>query len=414
VRYSRSILPITVLAVLTACGFVACSKSASPDYPILCTKPTAWEIPKGGGSTWVTVLNCGNKVPIDYSIAIAQGGDWLWTSQDWGSTTDSFLVGADANMDGATRMGRVVIDAPGTSGSPDTIVLTQTRSAWITRQPMPTARHDLAAVALNGKIFAIGGSTGSEDQVEEYDPATDAWAARASMPTPRDQLAAAAVNSKIYVIGGRLKNGSEMVTVEEYDPATDSWATRQPMPSGRSGLAAAVVDDKIYVIGGWDNAGSLNTVEIYDPATNTWTTGQPMPTSRHGLAAAAVNGTIYAIGGFDSHSQSLLSVVEEYNPAIDTWTTRQSMPSARWTLAAVEANGKIYAMGGWTSSYAHHTVEEYDPFTNAWTTRQGMPTPRANLAAAAVGGKVYAIGGYNNLGLEPLNSVEEYDPVLDQ
>ncbi len=46
-----------------------------------------------------------------------------------------------------------------------------------TRAPMPSARTEVAAVELSGKIYVIGGYDKGSHLVEEYDPATDSWRA---------------------------------------------------------------------------------------------------------------------------------------------------------------------------------------------------------------------------------------------
>ncbi|GMQ82909.1 MAG: hypothetical protein BMS9Abin05_2375 [Rhodothermia bacterium] len=87
---------------------------------------------------------------------------------------------------------------------------------------MPTARHSIATSVANGKICAIGGSTGLVfSTVEEYDPATDTWTTKTSMPGPRTALSASTVNGKIYAIGGTLTAPPPhpgVKTVEEYTP----------------------------------------------------------------------------------------------------------------------------------------------------------------------------------------------------
>jgi N-acetylneuraminic acid mutarotase len=409
---SEGILTLALLAVLAICGLFACSKSVNTGNPTLSTNPTVWIAPKGGGETWVSVSNSGNDASFNYSVTISQTGNWLWAGVAGGSTPDSFIVGSHGNMDGAPRTGRVIIEATGISGSPDTIVVTQAVSPWTARQPMLTARAALAAATVNGKLYAIGG-WGGENALEEYDPATNVWTSRQSLPTPRHLLTAAVVNGKLYAIGGSPTYSNDpLTTVEEYDPATNAWTTRQPLPTARTALAAAVVNGRIYAIGGWDGTGSLQSVEEYDPTANIWRTRQVMPTGRIGFAAAVMNGKIYVIGG-ENGSGTLSSAVEEYDPATNVWTTRRAMPTARHALAAAVVNGKIYAMGGWTGSHSNSTVEEYDPATNVWTTRQSMPTPRGHLAAVAVNDKAYAIGGAGN-NSQNLDTVEKYDPVLDQ
>jgi N-acetylneuraminic acid mutarotase len=80
--------------------------------------------------------------------------------------------------------------------------------SWTTKTPMPTARNSLAVAVVNNKIYAIGGATdfnpmtNNLNTVEEYDPSTDTWSTIQAMPTQRSMLGAVAVNNRIYSIGG--------------------------------------------------------------------------------------------------------------------------------------------------------------------------------------------------------------------
>jgi len=115
---------------------------------------------------------------------------------------------------------------------------------------------------VNGKIYAIGGIL--PRTVEEYDPVSDTWTARASMLTDRYDLTAAAVNGKVYAIGGSDDtNDPESLalnSVEEYDPVGNTWTTFYSMPTARCGLAAAAVNSRVYALGGID--GSLGSMAI--------------------------------------------------------------------------------------------------------------------------------------------------------
>src|SRR5690349_293783 len=73
---------------------------------------------------------------------------------------------------------------------------------WQKRAPMPTARTEVAAAVLDGKIYVIGGYQKGAGLVEEYDPEKNVWRRRAALPKPLHHVGAAAVNGKIYVIGG--------------------------------------------------------------------------------------------------------------------------------------------------------------------------------------------------------------------
>jgi len=193
------------------------------------------------------------------------------------------------------------------------------------------------------------------------------------MPTVRAGLSTCAVNGKIYAIGGtRWDNVNAKLdvfsTVEEYDPKIDRWTAKTDMPTKRGFFtsSASVVDGLIYVIGGGDeeNKGNmLSLVEQYDPVADKWERKADMPTARV-TCTAVVNGKIYAIGGYEGKNRAILSTVEEYDPVSDSWTRKNDMPTARTTLSVCAVNGKIYAMGGNTDVQKEilvSIVEEYDP-----------------------------------------------------
>ncbi len=146
---------------------------------------------------------------------------------------------------------------------------------WVRKADMPTARIQLSACAVNGKIYAIGGISWDGAQgpalsaVEEYDPSTDTWTKKADMPMPTYNHAATVVNGKIYVMGG--ESGSWAVetilsTIMKYDPATDTWTKEGDMRVPRTAMSASVVDGRIYVIGGKEvGVRKISTVEEYTP-----------------------------------------------------------------------------------------------------------------------------------------------------
>jgi hypothetical protein len=278
---------------------------------------------------------------------------------------------------------------------------------WQNHVPMDVARFSLAAVGLNDRVYALGGVDGAcapgpgclfapratmhvfNPLVTAYAEFEQAWTVRASMGTAREGLAAVAVNGKIYAIGGHTDGGGAAVSsIEAYDPATDSWTPRASMSGPRAGMAAAAIGNTIYVVGGDPATGGdpsipLATVEAYDTLTNTWTTKAPMLTTRSAPAAAAIDGILYVIGGDGSGS------VEAYDPATNTWTAKAVMPGGGGNHKAAALNGLIYVVGGPSG-----IMKVYNSALDQWLTLGSMPSPvRGQFGLAVLDGRLFAAGG---------------------
>src|SRR5262245_29469115 len=76
--------------------------------------------------------------------------------------------------------------------------------SWTQKTPMPTVRGEVAAAAIDNKLFALGGGAGGKavPRSEEYDPASNRWRERAPLPQARDHLGVATYGGKIYTFGG--------------------------------------------------------------------------------------------------------------------------------------------------------------------------------------------------------------------
>jgi N-acetylneuraminic acid mutarotase len=241
--------------------------------------------------------------------------------------------------------------------------------SWTIKADMPTPRLWLSTCVVDGIIYAIGGAeqgggaNPSVSTVEAYDPETDTWATKADMPTARCYLSTEAVDGKIYAIGGSPNiNGVGIAVVEMYDPETDKWTKKSDIPRAIVTTSTSAVNGIIYVLGGAPQAGALvSTVNAYNPATDTWTEKASMPTERGITSASVVDGKIYVIGGL-TFNRVPMSAVEMYDPATDTWTEKPDMPETRFGLSGGAVNGKIYAIGGvfaWGEAGVS-TVEEYN------------------------------------------------------
>ncbi|MFN2127821.1 MAG: Kelch repeat-containing protein, partial [Anaerolineales bacterium] len=209
---------------------------------------------------------------------------------------------------------------------------------------MPRARRIHASALVNGKIYIIGGSDEQFvcfPEVDVFDPTTNEWTSAAAMPTPRMCLEAVALDNKIYVIGGNeglLYGERGETTVEMYDPETDTWTTMADMNIGRRFFAACALNGKIYVFGGAEGyCGPLvASGEVYDPETDSWRFTYPYPRIFCGADAVSLDEKIFVSGGTDKACPSDANVfMYEYDPVLDL------VP----LIEKIEVN-KIYAEAG--------------------------------------------------------------------
>lgn len=296
----------------------------------------------------------------------AQAGEWRQ-----GPPLTRDLMGHHAEeLDGTIYLfgGQVVPHRAGTTRD-RAYALSLGADSWRELAPMPTPRVFFGTAVVDSKIYAIGGAVvGGErqpgiDTVEIYDPATDSWSFSAPLTVPRADHAAVAVNGKIYVVGGTRSVGIDALgTVEMFDPALGIWTRRRDMPTQRLHHTAVAHNGKIYVFGGspeWPVP--MSSVEIYDPKTDLWTTGADMPTPRTGLWAAVLGDKIYVAGGLGWDNQAL-NTVEVYDPASDSWSSIEDFPQGRFLAAVVALDGKLYVIGGAQTDYqSQSTVQIYTP-----------------------------------------------------
>jgi N-acetylneuraminic acid mutarotase len=270
--------------------------------------------------------------------------------------------------------------------------------SWKTLAPMPTSLSMVAAGVVDNTIYVLSGvsADGIATSVYAYTPGSDGWTNKASMPVGRIGAAAAAVNGVLYAFGGSGDEGG----VQAYDPRTDTWSVKARM-TPRANAGAAVINGLIYLIGGNDGTGAIvSSVDVYDPSTDTWTKKASMPTPRTMLAVAAINGTVYAVGGIGGAGNEL----EAYDPASDTWTQKAAMPTARRELTAAVLNGELYAIGGTAADGGYsNAAEAYNPASNTWSNKPVMPTARSDMASAAANGGIYVFGGNSAFGLLATN-----------
>lgn len=213
---------------------------------------------------------------------------------------------------------------------------------------MPTGRAFGAQAVVDNVIYTIGGRDASSygRTVEAYDPSTDTWMSKTSLPRSdgRYDLCAVAIQGKVYTVGGLNKWGTAATTtVDRHDPSTltilgpwhEDVAT---YPKAVYGTACVQCQGYGYFFGGSALLGSIyNDTHKFDPASGAFFPRRPMPTARLDAFGALIGTKVYVIGGTAGLSALTIQKNEVYDTVNDTWSVAADIPStATRGLAGVE------------------------------------------------------------------------------
>ncbi|XP_053321698.1 kelch-like ECH-associated protein 1A [Spea bombifrons] len=247
---------------------------------------------------------------------------------------------------------------------------------WVKLADMLEPRSGLGACIVFGLFYAVGGRNHSSientdsDSLACFNPVTNQWTAKASMNVARNRVGVAAIDGAIYAVGGSC--GSEHhKSVEKYDPDRNEWTFVASMSVARIGAGVTACRGLLYAVGGFDGENRLNNVDCYHPDIDQWHPVAPMQSVRSGAGVVALDNYIFAIGGYDGRYQ--LNSVERYNIDRNCWETVSPMKYRRSAHGLALHQGKIYALGGYNAEGFLSSVECYCPERNEWTEVTEMP-----------------------------------------
>jgi hypothetical protein len=300
---------------------------------------------------------------------------------------------------------------------------------WVTMSPAPTKRTEVAATAVNGKVYVVGGfaapnlsnikSLAITNAVEEYDPSTDRWSTKESLPMGLHHAGIATIDNHLYVAGGFSKSflsaWRPIASLYRFDPAQNVWMELAPMPTARGALAMVEVGGKLLAIGGYDGDRNTGAVELYDPVSNSWASRATLPTPRDHLAAAVVGNRVFALGGrLERDYARNLGVVEVYDLTTDRWSRVTDMPTPRSGITAGTLRDIIYVLGGEAPHGTFRTNEAYTVSQNRWLAMAPMPTGRHGLGSATIGDHLYVISGGPTPGGSFSDVNERFTPPINE
>jgi N-acetylneuraminic acid mutarotase len=300
-------------AVAATLLLAACTDVRDPapsDAPLRPATPSA-----GGGAAWRHLA----PVPSERTeVAAAAVGRRIWvlggyatdgktlaTAEVYDTATDSWSQGPDlpvaVNHAMAATLDGVLYVAGGNDGHrPSDQLARLDGDRWRRLAPLPRGRQAGGLVALDGRLYLVGGVVegGLASDTQVYDPAADHWSPAPGLPTPREHLGAAATGGRVYVVGGRTGGiGSNLAAAEAFDPASGRWDRLADLPTARGGLAAtATAGGQVVAVGG-EAAATFPEAEALDTGSGRWRSLPPLPTPRHGLGVVAVGDVVHVLAG---------------------------------------------------------------------------------------------------------------------
>jgi N-acetylneuraminic acid mutarotase len=262
-------------------------------------------------------------------------------------------------------------------------------TSWTRIADMPNPRNHLGGIAVNGKVYAIGGQhdheegAGNQVETDVYDPATDTWTRVANLPTPRGHIAVVEIGGRILVMG----NGPATSEVTLYDPVANVWQKLPSLPARRASAVAGVLNGAVIVTTGHSGNSVASTVTWGGVFTSKWEMGPAMPVSLGEVASGIIGNTLYVVGEDNTATVA-------YNLSSGTWnsTTLAARPFPGNHHAAEVVNGRLYLFGG-LSNGSEGKVQIYNPVTNSWSSGANMPFAAGSGASALINGEVFVAGG---------------------
>lgn len=330
-------------------------------------------------STRVTVKNTGTA-PATVEV-LERGGQFELLGQPGAPLREVTVKGISTAQTGTTYG-----DAPADAGP-------SADDSWTRVADLPTAVFDNTATSLDGKVYSIGGGTGSgtETKAWVYDPDADSWTELPELPSARAKPGVAAIGGKIYVTGGWGADGNPVATVDVYDPTSETWSTldgvTSPAPAAAAGTAVA--GGKIYLVGGCADSACTATDEtvVFDPQAGAFTTAASYPYPVSWMSCGGIGAKVYCAGGSGGSTYGY-----QYDPATDTWDPIPDMPLDLWGSAHTTAGGMLVLAGGVTdnsNSLTNETVG-YDPASGSW---QDLPNVEFTRYRGAAACGAYRLGG---------------------
>ncbi len=304
---------------------------------------------------------------------------------------------------------------------------------WNSEAAFNVPRRALAATAYNNHLYVLGGISDQNHYVRtvEYakihsDGSLGQWQQTTMLNEGRFYLAAAAVNGYLYAIGGAKGSLGEsnipVATVEKakinLDGSLGQWQLTQTLTTPRRGLTINQHRNYLYALGGY-NGIFLHSIEYTsinaDGTLNEWQLSpQQSQVDRYIHSSAISNNHLYLLAGHMKNDQTVSygdveSSKISNSGEISPWRIENTaLLTPRFIASAFTLGKYLYILAGHDGANRLGSVEfaplESDGSVGKWQYTTPLTTPRSGTATATYNNRVYVLGGISQNSV--LNRVE--------
>ncbi|KAM4038565.1 kelch-like protein 24 [Anomaloglossus baeobatrachus] len=143
------------------------------------------------------------------------------------------------------------------------------KNEWTKLQSMAKARYGHGFLHYKHELYAMGGCDGQEaiSSMECFSLVKKCWTEASSMPADLRSFASAQLKGKMFLIGGltgSVKKSSRFQGFLIYDISSDTWSNF-PLPVVFSDAGAVVLNEKLYIIASYNSRnGNTDPYPPYD------------------------------------------------------------------------------------------------------------------------------------------------------
>ncbi|HET6811730.1 MAG TPA: hypothetical protein VFH50_12040 [Acidimicrobiales bacterium] len=187
---------------------------------------------------------------------------------------------------------------------------------------LPQPRSDLAAAALGGRVYVVGGFDGTEMTAPILATSDGTgFSVVGTLPVPVRYPAVAAAAGAIWVIGGQLGTGESSSTggqtdaIQRFDPATGRTVVIGHLPEPLGHASALALGGRLFVAGGRVGTTASDRIWAVDTRSGQVRAAGTLPGPVSDAGAAVVGTTGWLVGGELSGPTAPLDTVVELRVA---------------------------------------------------------------------------------------------------